>query len=300
MSIGTGLIANSLSETISTQVTFGLAAHLEATYTHRPWRFSIVLDPQLQLYDSPLRDPILEPGLTETYGVWQGKDFDVSFGLERLPLEYTRLSLPYSLESVRGSGKPQGLLGTRAVFFSGDWRLRPALLYRPTDDQLGGALSVRKTFRQAELEAHLTYLNRLAIGLGGSGLLGDSILYGDLWLLLAPMEFRGALGASGFWGDALWTLEAAYAPSPLVRPETPFPQLLAQISIPQGASGSWEGTVGTGLVDSLLTSDPQLALLATAGYSHTTGDSLLFTGGTLIHTESATVYTLQLRLTGYF
>jgi hypothetical protein len=283
----------------SPQSTFAvtMSANFQARYNLAPVSFELVLDPQLSLADGSAQ---FEAGLTEAFIRYRVGAADITVGLERLPLEYARLSRPYSLEPIRASGQPQGLLGARAAFFTGDWRVRPALFYRLTDNQVGGALSVRRSFSQLELEAHLTYLERPGIGLGGSGLLGDTVLYGDLWLLFTPTEFRGALGASGFLGDSLWTLEAAYAPNPLVQPETPFPQLLGQLSIPQGASGSWEGAAGAGLVDSLVTDEPRLVLLATAGYSYTTGDYLLFTGGALIHTEFATVYALELRLTGYF
>lgn len=294
-----GVSPGVISAQATPQSTFAvtMSASFQARYTLSPVTFELVLDPQLSLSDGDAR---FEPGVTEAFARYRAGAVDLTAGLERLPLEYARLSRPYSLEPIRASGQLQGLLGARAAFFTGDWRVRPALFYRLTDNQLGGALSVRRSFSQLELEAHLTYLERPGIGLGGSGLLGDTVLYGDLWLLFTPTEFRGALGASGFWGDALWTLEAAYAPNPLVQSETPFPQLLGQISIPQGMSGSWEGTAGAGLVNSLLTGDSQLALLATAGYSHSADDYLLFTGGTFIHTEFATVYALQLRLTGYF
>ena len=126
-------------------------------------------------------------------------------------------------------------------------------------------MSVRREFDSFDLEAHLLYLNGFAAGLGGSGLVGDIVVYGEAWLLANPWDGRGALGASGFWGDLLWTLEAAYAADPLdTATETeldfeetllnlanPYPQLLGQLSLPVGDAGNLDLNVSLGLVDSV-------------------------------------------------
>lgn len=193
--------------------TFGLTlqGRLEADYDLEPVMFRFVLEPSVRLAGDGVEGTFTQPGLTEAFARYRLDDLDLSAGVERLPLETARLSVPFRLETVGKTGQPSGLLGARATFFAGDLRVRPALVYRQGDDRLGGVMSVRQTIRRFEGEAHAPYLDGFVAGLGGSGLVGDTVLYGEAWLLARPWDGRGALGASGFWGELLWTVEAAYA-----------------------------------------------------------------------------------------
>ena len=196
---------------------FGLSlrGHLEADYELELLDFRLVLDPAVNLSDSDPENALVQYGLTELFARYDVNDIELSAGLERLPLETARLSAPFRLEPVGDLGQPLGLLGARATLFSGDWRIRSAALYRVQDEQLGAVVSVRREFSSFDLEAHVLYLDGFAAGLGGSGLLGEIVVYGEGWLLSDPWDARGALGLSGYWGDLLWTAEAAYAADPV-------------------------------------------------------------------------------------
>ena len=281
--------------------TFGLnlRTHLELDYSLAPLDFRVVLDPTLRIAGTSTDTSFIEPGLTEAYALYRLEAIDISAGLERLPLEKSRLSVPYRLEPLGKTGQPLGLLGVRASIFLDSWRIRPAFIYRSQDEQLGGVLSVRRDFRNFDLEGQLVYLNSLAAGLGGSGLLGEVIIYGEAWLLTDPLNIRTALGLSGFWGDLLWTLEAAYAPNPLGGKDA-YPQLLFQGSLPQGESGSWELSGGVGLVDSVFVDSSTFLANASLSYTFSETDYSLRVGPSFSYTELATLYGFRLSITSYF
>jgi hypothetical protein len=211
------------------------------------------------------------------------------------------LSVPYRLEPLGKTRQPLGLLGARASLYLDTWRIRPALVYRTQDGQVGGVLSARKDFSDFELETHITYLERFAASLAGSGLLGDTVIYGEGWLLTDPLDARGALGLSGFWGDALWTLEASYAENALVSTGEAFPQLLGQLNLPQGESSNLDINLGLGLTDSVLEPDSSaLQGLASVRYTYSEADYQLSLGSGLIYSDLATLYNLRLSLIGFF
>ena len=284
----------SVDRTPEGRVGLTLQGRLEADYDHGPVELRSVLEPSVRLAGDGVEGALIEPGLTEAFARYRLGDLDLSAGVERLPLETARLSVPFRLETVTKTGQPSGLLGARATFFAGDRRVRPALVYRQKDDRLGGVLSVRQTFGRFEGEAHALYLDGLVMGLGGSGLVGDSVLYGEAWLMTRPWDGRGALGASGFWGELLWTVEAAYAPAPLAEGDAAHLQLLGRVSVPQGGAGNWDVSAGVGLVDGSVGGSSSLL------YTHTEGDYQLGAGVSLGHTEAATTYGLRASLTTFF
>ena len=280
--------------------------HLEAGYALDQVTLNLVLDPAAIVPDptpagpgKTVTEPLFEPGLTEAYLLWRGDSADLSAGVERLPLETARLSIPFSLEPRGETGLPKGLLGARASLFTGPWRIRPAIVYRSPD--LGAVLSVRRDFGSFELEAHAVYLDRFAAGTGGSGLVGNLVLYGEAWLLTDPLDGRGALGLSGFLGNGLWTLEAAYAPLPTAPDTGAFPQLAGQLNLPLDDSGSLEIGVGTGLIDSVLNPDSSTFQgLASVTYSYSAPNFLFTVGPSLRHTEFGTRYGIGLELKEFF
>jgi len=168
--------AISMNKNISTTAAFSIAGHLEADYYLSPLDFKLVLEPSL-LLQSGTDKVSFESGLSELYGLWRNDDFDFSFGLERLNLSYSRLSLPFSIEPSGKNFQSKGLLGARLVYYADDWRLRPALVYNYDSKDFGAVMSVRKDFSDFELEANLVYLKDFSIGLGGSGSVGDFIVY---------------------------------------------------------------------------------------------------------------------------
>ena len=309
--IATDLSLVSVNQTLTD--TFGLSfrGHLEADYALDPVDFRLVLDPTVRLNGSDAENALLEPGLTEAFALYRTGRVDISAGLERLPLETARLSAPFRVEPVNDTGQPLGLLGARASIFLDSWRVRPAFIFRTQDEQLGGVVSVRREFSSFDLEAHALYLDGFTVGLGGSGLVGDIVLYGEAWLLTDPLDGRGALGLSGYWGDLLWTGEVAYAADPvdsdldlddlnLNEAANAYPQLLGQLSLPQGDAGSWELNASLGLIDSVVEDSNTLQALGSLLYTHTESDYQLTAGPTFNHGELATVYGVRLGVTAFF
>jgi len=243
-----------LSQAFPAQVGWALSGHLHADYRvlaspgNRidPVTLRLVLTPAVRFSQEVKGDL----GLSELYIAFSLRSeaatllgaLDLSLGLARLPLEYARLSLPFSLEPTGRFGQRQGVPGVQLTWYADDWRLRGALVYR---QGLVPLLSLRRSFGGFELEAHALYAEHPVFGLGGSGLIGDLVIYGEGWLLLTPLEARGALGLTGFWEDALWTLEAAWLPpaeklfslrsDPLLAAR---PVVLGQLALPLGEAGS--------------------------------------------------------------
>lgn len=217
---------STLSAAFPAQTGLTLAGHLEAGYNLElsdlgladasPVVFNLVLDPSVRVSQIVTT----EPGLTEFYAATTYGDLDLSFGIERLPLETARLSVPYSVETVGVRGIRHGVPGVRGVLYSGDWRLRGAVLYQDATNSVVPLVSVKRAFDSFELEAHVLYQDGIVAGLGGSGLVSDIVVYGEAWLLTDPLftgkpvaaslSGRGALGLSGNLELGTWTLEAAY------------------------------------------------------------------------------------------
>jgi hypothetical protein len=234
-----------------------LKAHLEGDLTFDDLGFFLVLDPSVTVNDKSEVEG--EIGLTELYGRYEVGEFDFSVGFERLPLETARLSVPFSLSEVSSEdvsaeepkGSLEGIWGARVLWYPGDYRFRLAGFYRADDEQFGVALSAKRFFGEFELEATAIYDNHFTFGLNGSGLLGDVVVYGETWLLLntpvtngTEITFRGLLGATGYLGDSLWTLEAGYFPS--FGSTSSYPQLLTQWQLPQDNT-TWSLGGGAGL-----------------------------------------------------
>lgn len=288
-----------LSTNASSTDRFGvsLRAHLEADYNLEPVTLRLVFDPAVSLGTPD--SARLTYGLTELFVRYSLDNLDLSAGLERLALETARLTVPFRLEPVSTLGQPLGLVGARATLFTDDWRVRPALVYRSQDEQFGGGVSIRREFTAFDLELHVFYLDGVATGLGGSGLLGQMVIYGEAWLLSEPRAGRGAVGLSGFWRDLLWTIETAYAPNP-VGGNAAYPQLLGQFSLPHGDSGSWDLSTGLALLDSSAGSSSMLAAFGNLAYSYLERDYQVSLGATFSHTEFATVYGARLSMTTFF
>ncbi len=167
-------------------------------------------------------------GVTEAYFEFRRDSALFSAGIERLPLEMARLTLPFSIEPVDALATRGGLPGIRAVWYPDDaTRLRLGLV--GVEDRIAPVFSLRRQFDTFEVEGHAAVLGeRTALGLGASGLLGRLVVYGEIWALTAPADWRYAVGLSGLITDGLWTLEAAYASALPGLP--PRHQVAAQLS----------------------------------------------------------------------
>lgn len=150
-------------------------------------------------------------GLTEAYLEWRRPRFDLRFGVERIPLETARLTLPFSIEAVDVLGTRQGRLGARLNWYP-DQATRVRLALLEDGGSLQPAVSLRHAFTSFEVEAHALAFGagRTAFGVGASGLVRTLVVYGEVWTLTAPSETRYAVGVSGSITDGLWTVEAGY------------------------------------------------------------------------------------------
>lgn len=258
-----------------------------------PVLLTAVLDPSVRADRDGLT---FEPTLTEAYALAAQPDYDLSAGVERLPLETARLSIPLAVERTDPRGVRQGVPGVRVSYYLNDWRLRGAVFYQAALDTVTPLVSARRSFGDFELEAHALYPREVVAGLGGSGLVGDLVLYGEAWLLTDPLEGRGAAGVSGYLDAGSWTLEAAYLPpgdsslkdnpdadtgtqrlaAAQVFSVAPRPALLGQLAWPLGDAGDRSVALFGGTFF-----DPDAVRgQASATYTATTGDqALTFTGG---------------------
>jgi hypothetical protein len=209
--------------------------HAEEQYARGATAFTLTLDPGILLDLNGLGGTEWAWGVTEAYAQHRRGPFDLHVGIERLPLETARLMIPFSVEEVDVLGTRLGRAGVRVLWHPDPaTRLRAALL-----EQSGGlfpALSLRRQFASFELEGHALSLpfGRSAVGLGGSGLVGTLVVYGEVWSLSAPQETRYAVGISGSIRDGLWMLEAGNAAAAAVARLIPeggiAPQVAGQIA----------------------------------------------------------------------
>jgi hypothetical protein len=211
---------------------WNLIGHLEARYTLEDLSLNLALDPAT-IFGPQAR---AEAGLTEAYALYRSGEFDIEAGVERLPLEVARLSLPYALEPVDALGRRRGVPGVRLSWNPEATRLRIAIL--ALEGGLVPSLSARREFGDFEIEAHaLVRAGRATLALTGSGTLEGLVLYGEAWAITGPLEWRYALGLSGALGDALWTLEGGYtSPAPGAPPRH---LALGQVALPQGEDARW-------------------------------------------------------------
>jgi hypothetical protein len=188
---------------------WSLGGRLEASFPVAPLELAFVAEPRLRIAPRPR----LELRVSEALVRYRAGDFEVSAGLERLPLETARLSLPYAVGAPPSGGVRSGVPGLRLRWFGERTRVRLAAFH--ADGGPAGAASLRRELERAEVEGHVVLSgDGAALGMSGSGLLGATVLYGEVWLLTGPLEPRAALGAAGVAGDVHWTLEAAYLAPP--------------------------------------------------------------------------------------
>ena len=275
---------------VGEQVGWTLAAHLEADYKLEPISFNVTLDPSVRFSE----EVMAEPGLTELYASTSLGNVEISAGRERLALEYARATLPFTVEEVGERGVRLGVPGVRVTWFPEDYRVRGAVFYR---DGVVPLVNVRRTFGAFELEATALYQNRFIAGLGGSGSVGDLVVYGEGWLLTDPLGARGALGVTGYLGDRLWTLEGAYAP---LEPDALAPDLgpaaarvAGQLTLLQDADSSLQLDARMGFPDT------GVEVIPTLSYTALSDQELTATLGGRFG-EAASVLTFNLSVKSFF
>ncbi len=272
------------------QVGWTVAAHVEADYRLEPVTFNLELDPSLRFSE----EVTAEPGLTELYAATSLGDVELSAGRERLALEYGRITLPFVVEEINERGVRLGVPGVRATWFPENYRVRGALFYRDTVIPL---INVRRTFGAFELEATALYEHGFVAGLGGSGSLGDLVVYGEGWLFTDPVNARAALGVTGYLGDRLWTVEGAYAPlePDALAPDlgSAAPRLAGQITVLQNEDRGLELDARVGFPKTGAQVNPTLSYTASGDQELTAS-----LGGRF--SEAATVLTFNLSLRAFF
>lgn len=280
-----------------------LAGNLTLDYDLEPVLLTTALDPSVRFSRAGVA---LEPGLTEAYVLTSQGDFDLSAGLERLPLETARLSIPFGVERTDARGVRQGVPGARVSYYLEEWRLRGAVFYQDALDTVTPLVSARRSFGNFELEAQAIYPQEVVVGFGGSSLVAELVLYGEAWLLTNPFEGRGALGLSGNLDAAAWTLEAAYLPpgegnlkndaeaevgaqqadAGQTDPLEPRPALLGQLAWPLGDAGD----MSVSLFGSMFLDPDAVRGQTSATYSFATGEQeLTLTAGGFFGPEPLTL-----------
>jgi hypothetical protein len=281
-----------------TNVGLDLRGHVEAAWDLGGPTLRATLDPVARVDDAGARAARFEPGVTEALLSIPADAAELRIGLLQQPVQTARLSVPFRIEAMNAVGMPEGVLGAAGTIYLDTWRLRPAALYRTRDGAWGGGISVRRDFRDFDLETHLYRLDRVALGLGGSGLVGDTVLYGEAWLLSDPWVGRGAAGASGFAGAALWTLEAAYAPLGSGGASA-VPQFLGRIDAPLDGGAGIAIDAGVGYAGTAGMSGPDLNARGSVRLYRADPDSTASIAASVDHGALSTRYALRVSLTVY-
>jgi hypothetical protein len=217
-----------------------LAARLDATATlAEQAELVAVLAPAIAFGrpDAPPDEPLASLGLQDAYlRLAPTRELEVGLGVQRWPLGELRLAPTLRLERQDRFGAARGLAGARLTAYLHPWRLRLGVA-TPLDEELraagwGGVASLRWDVAAWTLEASALALDRIGGGLSASGTVDRLVVTGDLWLLEGPWEVRGGLGGSGYVGDVLVTVEAAWAPEggALAGAPRPSVRLSAQAS----------------------------------------------------------------------
>lgn len=216
--------------------------HLEWRLRADPWVVALTTEPRLQLTGDDEDGEAFLAGLTEGYLGYQARLGDLRVGRILMPLETARLTRPYTLTPDR-DGRRYGVDGARADVYLGENRLQMALVQ--IDEAWTPLVGLRRAFAGWEATVHaLALQNRLVGGIGGSGLVGSVVVYGEGWAVPGESQPRYALGATGYAGDLIWTGEVARAPlQPGVTPPEPLAAVQVAYTPTLGLSLTADGAV---------------------------------------------------------
>ena len=205
------------------------------------WWAAVTVEPWLPV---DLRGDGLAPegsaAVTEAYAGFRFPAADVYAGRFALPLETGRLVVPYTLTPRDDAGRRPGVNGVRADVYlsSGRWRLAAVR----DGDRWTPLVGWRQAFSGWEAAGYVLARERGAdAGMGASGLVGTVVVYGEAWRAAGEEGLRGSVGATGYWGEAVWTLELARASFPAVRSPGPAspPGLLAAAQLAYAPGSGW-------------------------------------------------------------
>lgn len=225
---------------VSSQTAATLAAHLEGHLARGPWQVALTAEPRLPLAGAGTPVEPFSLGLIEGYLAFRAPLGDLQVGRILLPLETARLTQPYTITPRDEHGRRPGVDGARADLYLADDRLQLALVQR--GDGWAPVAGWRRAFSGWELTAHgVLEAGRLVAGLGGSGLVGSVVVYGEGWVVPGEARPRAAVGATGYAGDLLWTGEVARAPFLPDQPPEPLAALQLAYAPTLGLSISLDG-----------------------------------------------------------
>lgn len=205
-----------------------IGGHWEMRTSLERWVASLTLDPRVEAgLSAKSGGPTGSIVATEGYVGYHADAADLFVGRLSLPIETSRLTLPYTLTPPDESGRRRGLEGARADLYLGPSRVQVAAMR--DGDHWTPIVGWRQGFSGWEATGHLLYQEHgMAAGLGWSGLLGSTVVYGEVWSVPGESKARYSAGASGYVGDVLWTGELARAP---LVPETTSPVPLAAFQV---------------------------------------------------------------------
>lgn len=210
----------------SPQTATSLDSYLEWRLMADPWMVSLTVESKLQLTGDAEDGEPFSAGLTEGYLAYQARLGDLRVGRILMPLETARLTRPYTLTPDR-EGRRYGVDGARADLYLGASRLQMALVQ--VDEAWTPVVGLRHGFSGWEATVHvLARQNHLIGGLGGSGLVGSVVVYGEGWAVPGESQPRYVLGATGYAGDLIWTGEVGRVP---LQPGVTPPEPLAAVQV---------------------------------------------------------------------
>lgn len=178
--------------------------------------------------------------VTEAYAGLRLPAADVYVGRVPLPLETARLTLPFTLTPHDEAGRRPGADGVRADVYLAWGRLQLAAV------QAGGRWTPVAGWRRQlsgwEATGYVLWTeDGPAAGVGASGLAGSTVVYGELWTFTGKRGLRGGVGATGYLGDLLWTVELARAGFPMADGQggASAPMLLAAAQLAYALPSGW-------------------------------------------------------------
>ncbi|OUN01708.1 MAG: hypothetical protein BAA04_12690 [Firmicutes bacterium ZCTH02-B6] len=148
--------------------------------------------------------------VTEAYAGLRFPAVDVYVGRFQLPLETARLTMPFTLTPHDQAGRRPGVDGARTDVYLPTGRLQLGVVR--AGEEWTRLLGWRQQLVGWEATGYVLWReDGLAAGVGASGLIGSTVVYGELWSLKGAPGLRGSVGATGYVGDFLWTAEVGRA-----------------------------------------------------------------------------------------
>lgn len=183
--------------------------------------------------------------VTEAYAGFRFPAADVYLGRFALPLETARLVVPYTLTPPDDAGRRPGVDGVRADVYWDAGRLQLAAVRE--GNRWTPLVGWRQAFSGWEAAGYALARGRgVDAGIGASGLLGSTVVYGEAWRAAGEEGLRGSVGATGYWGDAVWTAELARARFPTTLAPGPVspPVLLVAAQLAYAPAAGWTLAAG--------------------------------------------------------